>query len=106
MWQGLEKDSLLAKFAIIYHMGQLSQHPLQRPYDGPFPVLDRHDKYFRIALPGHNDTVSIDRLKPAYLDASSTSSAPLPARPASLAYDVPPPHTTRSGRRVRFPDYF
>ena len=82
------------------------KRPLQRPYDGPFPVLDRHDKYFRIALPGHNDTVSIDRLKPAYLDASSTSSAPLPARPASLAYDVPPPHTTRSGRRVRFPDYF
>ena len=42
--------------------------PLQSPYDGPYRILKRTDKHFTIAINNRNDTVSIDRLKPAYLD--------------------------------------
>ena len=41
---------------------------LQPPYVGPFEVIDRKDKVFTIKLnDGSLDTVSIDRLKPAYI---------------------------------------
>ena len=40
---------------------------LQLPYDGPFPVLSRSEKYFTVKVNGRSDTVSIDRLKPAFV---------------------------------------
>ena len=47
--------------------------PLQRPYKGPYEILQRGDKVFIIKLPGgKQDKVSVDRLKPAYLDKSAT----------------------------------
>ena len=42
------------------------KRPLQQPYDGPYLVLDRSDRFYTLDLNGHTDTVSIDRLKPAY----------------------------------------
>jgi len=41
--------------------------PLQRPYSGPYQVVKRHEKFFTLNLNGREDTVSIDRLKPAYI---------------------------------------
>lgn len=41
--------------------------PLQPPYEGPHRILERNAKYFTIDVNGKRDTVSIDRLKPAYL---------------------------------------
>lgn len=43
------------------------KQPLQRPYTGPFRVIQRHEKYFVLDINGREDSVSIDRLKPAYL---------------------------------------
>ena len=42
--------------------------PLQAPYKGPFKVLDWHVKYVKLDLGNIEDTVSIDRLKPAFMD--------------------------------------
>ncbi|MES9975560.1 MAG: reverse transcriptase domain-containing protein, partial [Candidatus Thiodiazotropha sp.] len=42
--------------------------PLQTPYTGPFPVVSRGDKTFTIDRLGRREVVSIDRLKPAFLE--------------------------------------
>lgn len=39
---------------------------LTAPYDGPYKVLKRLRKYFIIDIKGKNNSISIDRLKPAY----------------------------------------
>ncbi|XP_066964234.1 uncharacterized protein [Macrobrachium rosenbergii] len=53
--------------------------PLTRPYRGPFRVLERNSKAFLLALPGRNDWVSVDRLKPAFLEESTgVTAAPSP----------------------------
>ncbi len=44
------------------------RRPLQPVYDGPFRVVHRGEKAFTITKGGKEDTVSIDRLKPAYIE--------------------------------------
>ncbi|XP_042149035.1 uncharacterized protein LOC120845269, partial [Ixodes scapularis] len=34
--------------------------------DGPFPVLEKSPKYYTLFLRGKRETVTIDRLKPAF----------------------------------------
>jgi cleavage and polyadenylation specificity factor subunit 1 len=41
--------------------------PLCPPYEGPFPVIRRGDKTITIRRPKGEDTVTIDRAKPAHL---------------------------------------
>ena len=89
--------------------------PLQRPYDGPFPVVRRNDKFFTVNKNGCHDTVSIDRLKPAFVETAKDIppliADPLPVTPVPPV-TVPPPMpmiiptpslTTRSGRAVNLP---
>ena len=73
--------------------------PLQTPYEGPYPVLERTDKFFKLNI---NGTVSIDRLKPAYTDSDTHLNTP----PQSQTYPHPTTTTrvTRSGRRVHWPN--
>ncbi len=102
--------------------------PWQQPYDGPFPILARTDHYYTLDLNGHSDSVSVDRLKPAYVDFSLVTHlhphhlllpAPLatPATtPSQPAQGVPPicsdtapvpsaTRTTRSGCRIHWPTH-
>jgi len=46
--------------------GHLSS--LQRPYEGPYKVIKRDKKYFVLDFGHRTDTVSIDRLKPAFTE--------------------------------------
>ena len=49
------------------HVSRDAPHgPLQRPYDGPFKVLEVHDKYYVLDVNGCQASVSIDRLKMAF----------------------------------------
>ena len=41
--------------------------PLTPPYTGPYEVIERKDKAFLLRIKGTDDWISIDRLKPAYL---------------------------------------
>lgn len=87
---------------------------LERPYIGPFKVLKRNNKYFKIDINGKPDNVSIDRLKAAFLDSNdplnsiftgsksntfneqSTQNQQINNNNNNINY------TTRSGRKVKF----
>ncbi|KAL0860008.1 hypothetical protein ABMA27_010323 [Loxostege sticticalis] len=46
--------------------------PLTPPYSGPFKVIEHGDKYFKIQKSDVIKTISIDRLKPAFLANNDT----------------------------------
>jgi hypothetical protein len=83
----------LATATHVFVRHDTTRKPLQSQYDGPYPVLERKDKFFKVNINGRKDTVSIDRLKPAYLDIPSTP-------PQSQTHPHPNTTTqvTRSGR--------
>lgn len=41
---------------------------LTPPYNGPFRIITRHDKYYTLEIKGKSQKISIDRLKPAYFE--------------------------------------
>lgn len=85
---------------------------LQPPYVGPYKVLQRNTKTFDIEVKGKKQTVTIDRLKPAYISekapGKTTEQSSNPAQ--TVAKDDNNRNTaekrTRSDRAVRFPDYY
>ena len=91
--------------------------PLRCTYDGPFRVLERAAKYFTLDLNGRRDTVSVDRLKPAFLDSdfglhqergSSPDKLQQPPNSPSKVLDKPHPplrivRRSRRGRVIRLP---
>ncbi|KMQ82461.1 retrovirus-like pol polyprotein [Lasius niger] len=91
--------------------------PLTPPYEGPFPVLQRTDKTFKVLVKGKEWVISVGRLKPAFL-LGTEEPPPVPNTPASpkqntSASEAPEteaavavPKQTRSGRHVRFPARF
>ncbi|CAK1592111.1 unnamed protein product [Parnassius mnemosyne] len=96
---------------------------LQPPYSGPYEVVEHGDKTFKIWVKGKAVTVSVDRLKPAYIltDPSPNSiptfyPQPFPKgttvpKPSELTDPAPTPvkenvKRTRLGRFVRFPDFY
>lgn len=85
------------------------RQPLQPPYNGPFEVVKRNDKWFKVNINGKSTNISIDRLKPAFKtqtteEPASQVPAPVqaPAPAPAPAPAQPKPYVTRSGRTVRF----
>lgn len=84
---------------------------LEPPYDGPFKVLDRQPKYFTLDVRGKKNNISIDRLKPAYMVRETRTPEPgvSQSKVPDTALPVPVDNketTTRSGRRVKVPDFY
>ncbi|MES9976195.1 MAG: reverse transcriptase domain-containing protein [Candidatus Thiodiazotropha sp.] len=90
------------------------RRPLQAPYTGPHRVVQRKDKTFIIDQCGRQETVSIDRLKPAFTEVDTTTptdpasnKSPSTNIPSDNPSNNPQPASeekhTRSGRRVHFP---
>ena len=59
--------SSLEEANFVYIRTDAVRAPLVRPYTGPFKVIERSAKYFTLMKNGRPDTVSVDRLKPAYV---------------------------------------
>ena len=65
---------------------------LQQPYEGPYLVIQRHDKFFDLLISGKQQRVSIDRVKPAFVLNDEDHN-----RPTDCKTKVTP-----SGHRIRF----
>ena len=95
---------------------------LDMNYLGPYKVIDRNPKYFKVLLPRGIDTVSVDRLKAAYLSEeylkppepqitipimvgpvqNSTPSTPPPLSPRNARPPNVPPRNHNTRRRRPF----
>ncbi|PZC82925.1 hypothetical protein B5X24_HaOG209368 [Helicoverpa armigera] len=51
----------------VFVRNDATRAPLTPPYDGPYEVLKRDGKYYKIQLPLRTAVVALDRLKPAYV---------------------------------------
>ncbi|XP_029655667.1 uncharacterized protein LOC115229461 [Octopus sinensis] len=79
--------------------------PLVSPYKGPFRVISRTPKVLKLDINGRSETVSVDRLKRAYFEVSTSfddptsttivepSHAPLTTPPFTHAPLTTPPFT-------------
>lgn len=54
--------------------------PLQPPYNGPYKVVSRNDKIFKILIDGKEKVVSIDRLKPCTMSPDISTEDVLPKK--------------------------
>ncbi|CAH8494473.1 unnamed protein product [Dicrocoelium dendriticum] len=109
------------------------RQPLQSPYIEPFKVLHRASKAYTIDRGGRHEVVTIDRLKPAFMEettspiSSSSASCDVKTHPTSLQHHSPvqpdhdlglqavptspgssplPPTTNCRGREVHKPAQF
>ena len=116
--------SNLASTGYVYVRVDSHRSPLQRPYEGPYRIIDTKDKYFIVDMKGRVEKISIDRLKAAYVSHpyasctrakepdSATKSKPectyntKGSNPTPVTVTVVPtkrPTTTRSGRKTQLP---
>ena len=56
----------LAATGFVYVRQDAHCGPLQRPYNGPFKILEMAEKHFILDVNGRRNAVSVDRLKTAY----------------------------------------
>uniref|UniRef100_A0A0L8HXS1 Integrase catalytic domain-containing protein n=1 Tax=Octopus bimaculoides TaxID=37653 RepID=A0A0L8HXS1_OCTBM len=94
---------------------RLSSCSFDSPYFGPYEVLCPGDKSFKLRIAGRQDTVSIDRLKPAHLDIDSPiqlAQPPNRGRPKQITptfgKEQSPKSrvTTRRSRAIKTPSRF
>lgn len=52
---------------------------LQVPYEGPFPVVSRSEKYFTVLVKGLESNISINRLKPCFMEQYDNSPVLVPS---------------------------
>lgn len=53
------------KYVFVRHGQPIKK--LESPYNGPYKVLSRSEKFFKLDVKGKEITTSIDRIKPAYI---------------------------------------
>lgn len=97
----------LAKTTHVFLREDAVRGALKSAYTGPHTVLERGDKVFKIMYNGKPVTVTIDRLKPAYIlqesEDNSTNDEEIHSEPEKEKEII---NKTRSGRHVKFPSYY
>jgi hypothetical protein len=85
---GLPEDLLLARYVLVQRDGH--QPPLSPAYDGPYLVLERSLRFFKIQIGGRTDNVSTLRLKPCHTPPDAQVEAADPPRRGRLPKKGPP----------------
>ena len=101
---------LMADMVLVRRDGH--KPPLAPLYDGPYKVLVRTPRYFRLQVGSRADSVSVERLKPAYCSVDVSPAAPrrrgrppgpppspAPSLPSSAPSPTPLPPVRRSRGR-------
>ena len=89
----IHTDLSSCPYVFVRHDGV--RKSLQPPYDGPFKVLQRSSKHFTLDVAGQKKVVSLDRLKPAYMDILQDSVPDsLPQATTQTQSQAPPSSTT------------
>lgn len=100
--------SNLSSTGYVYVRVDSHRRPLQRPYVGPYRIMDTSDKYFTLSIKGRSEKVSIDRLKTAFVtkceatDPPSSSSGRSTSASSSSQLS-PTPQIVSSKPRVELP---
>nr|XP_054753962.1 uncharacterized protein LOC129259726 [Lytechinus pictus] len=108
-------------FGTTLRLPDAVRKPLQQPYNGPFKVLKKNSKFFTLDI-GASETVSVNRLKVAYVEeradgdalisekapgnyaaAPKTSPSTAKTLPVQRTNTTPPVRITRYGRHVHWP---
>ena len=130
-WHGSRNSTVPASLQaaeFVFIRRDTPHRPLQPPYTGPYKVLEKKPKFFKIQCGTRTETVSIDRLKPANTDPEQQVKPAQPpprgrpprAAPSPSALTTPTTvgpnrpdedrepntRTTRSGRTSRRPARF
>ena len=92
----------LADSRFVFVRRDSHRPPLTPPYEGPYKVLVHGDKSFVLDYGNRQDSVSIDRLKPAFVDPMT----PIEAAKRAPRGRPPTGVETRSGRLVRPPERY
>ena len=92
----------LADSRFVFVRQDSHRPPLTPPYEGPYKVLVHGDKSFVLYYGTRQDSVSIDRLKPAFVDPMT----PIEAAKRAPRGRPPTGVETRSGRLVRPPERY
>lgn len=83
----------LATCTHVFVRNDTVRSPLTPPYEGPYEVIHRYEKFYKVKLPRRTAVISLDRLKPAYVYHETDMDIP--------ADVVPQNYVTRSGRAVK-----
>lgn len=97
----------LADTTHVYLREDAVKGALQPAYKGPYEVLKRNKKVYTLLIKGKPTTVTIDRLKPAFILTNESSPNTEKRKQASTSpkkNEVV--RTTRSGRKVHYPNYY
>lgn len=106
----LDKNLETCKFVFVRI--DAVKKPLKPPHEGPYKVIKRTSKHFVINRNGNKETISIDRIKPAFYEAtqlkevSTDDQQPLPSvteKPMEEDELRLKLSLTRSGRLVKKP---
>ena len=66
-------SDIFSQYTHVFVRYDAVKKPLQQPYNGPFKVIKRTNKHFTVDCNGRQSVISIDHLKPAFLeDAEQT----------------------------------
>ncbi|VDP38489.1 unnamed protein product [Schistosoma margrebowiei] len=106
-------DKHLEMYKFVFVRVDAVKKPLTPPYEGPYKVIKRTNKYFITNKSGNNETISIDQIKPAFYEVhqdtedntANKQSLPSIAKKQEEEEKLSTTHSflTRSGRLIKKP---